>query len=213
MLTALGGLGVALQAEPQRRQHPGDRPVRDWMPHCGQRPRQVARRLGRPHQQRHRIPTRLWVHQRLQPCEQSRVGLGQLLTAATRAPHPNSRPRIARKLPDPTGNRVRMRPSGLRDRLDPTRPSSAASEPNMRRRCRSSKCGRSTAYLCPTDSVTRTLSAIAQQYDPQSGKPRLFRRVSLGWPTIAATASWRLGGTDAVDGRASSGAKRMVESG
>src|SRR5665811_1283202 len=27
MLAAFGGLGVALQAEPQRRQHPGDRPV------------------------------------------------------------------------------------------------------------------------------------------------------------------------------------------
>src|SRR5674476_72017 len=66
--------------------------------------------------------------------------------------------------------------------LIPPRPSSAASEPNMRRRCRSSRCGRSTAYLRPTDSATRTLSAIAQRYDPQSRKPRLFRRVSLGEP-------------------------------
>src|SRR5674476_1318715 len=58
--------------------------------------------------------------------------------------------------------------------LIPPRPSSAASEPNRRRRCRSSRCGRSTAYLRPTDSATCMLSAIAQRYDPQTGKPRLF---------------------------------------
>lgn len=33
VLAALGDLGVALQAEPQRAQHPGHRPVRDRMPH------------------------------------------------------------------------------------------------------------------------------------------------------------------------------------
>ena len=119
MLIAFGGLGVALQAEPERGQHPGDRPVRDGMPYGGQRPCQVAGRLRRPHQQRHRISPSLGVHQRLQPCEQPRVGLRQLLTAAARASHPSSRLRITRKLPDSTGNGVWMRPRRLRDRLDP----------------------------------------------------------------------------------------------
>ena len=51
--------------------------------------------------------------------------------------------------------------------LIPPRPSSAAYEPNIRRRCRSSRCGRSTAYLRPTDSATPT-----QGPDPLSCKRR-----------------------------------------
>ena len=41
-VAAFGGLGVALQTEPQRYQHPGHGPVRNRMPHCGQHPGQVA---------------------------------------------------------------------------------------------------------------------------------------------------------------------------
>ena len=122
MLIAFGGLGVALQTEPQRPQHSRHRPIRDRMPHRGQRPGQVTGRLGRPHQQRHRIPTRLGVHQRLQARHQFRIGLGQPLAATASGPHPNSGLRVARQLPNPPCDGVRMSTRRLRDSLDPTPP-------------------------------------------------------------------------------------------
>src|SRR5665647_3798303 len=52
VLVAFGGLGIALQAEPQRRQHPGHRPVRDRMPcrgrHSGQVPRLSLIHISEP---------------------------------------------------------------------------------------------------------------------------------------------------------------------
>ena len=46
--------------------------------------------------------------------------------------------------------------------LIPPRPNCWASTPNSSRRCRSSRCGRSTAYLHATDSAASSTSAIAQ---------------------------------------------------
>jgi hypothetical protein len=64
VLAALGDLGVGLQAEPLRAQHPRDRPVRHPMPAAGQRVGQVTGRLRRPHQRRLRISAGLRIDQR-----------------------------------------------------------------------------------------------------------------------------------------------------
>ena len=66
MLTTLSHLRIRLQTETQVTQHLGDRTVRHPMTRLGQRRSQVPRRLRRPHQQRHRIPPGLRIHQRLQ---------------------------------------------------------------------------------------------------------------------------------------------------
>ena len=64
VLATLGDLGVGLQAEPLRAQHPGHRPVGHRMPAGGERVGEVAGRLRRPHQRRLRIPAGLRVDQR-----------------------------------------------------------------------------------------------------------------------------------------------------
>ena len=91
------------------------------MPRSGQRTGQVPGRLGRPHQQRHRIPTSLRIHQRLQ---RARPTPGRS-TASFLRPPPGARTRTAGSaipcdLTHPTGDRVRMHPGRRRDRLDPT---------------------------------------------------------------------------------------------
>jgi hypothetical protein len=63
--------------------------------------------------------------------------------------------------------------------LIPPRPSSAASEANIRRRCRSSGCESSTAYRRPTDSTTCTLSPVGQRYDPSDPETSVMTTLVL----------------------------------
>jgi len=120
VLSTFGDLGVGLQAEALRTQHPCHRAVRHCMAQLGQRIGQVLGRLGRPHQQRHRIAPRLGIHQRLELGRELRVGLGQLLATATGGAHPA--PRLGRTLhlAHPTGHRIGMDTGRVRHRLHPT---------------------------------------------------------------------------------------------
>ena len=163
MLAALGDLGVALQAEPQAGQHPGHRPVRDRMTGRRQRPGQVPGRLRRPHQRRHRVSAGLRVDQRLQLRRQVRVGAGQFPAPPAGRPDPGRRPGHAIRLADPRAMVSGCTPVAPATALIPPRPSSRASAPSSRRRCRSSRCGRSTAYFRAADSA-----ASARASQPQT---------------------------------------------
>ena len=122
VLAALGDFGVALQAEAHFAQHPCHRPVRDPVPHRGQRAGQLPGRLGRPHQQRHRITAGGRIDQRPQVGDQLGVGLGQLLAPATGRTHPARRLRLPGCLTDTTRDGVWMHPGRCGDRLDPAPP-------------------------------------------------------------------------------------------
>src|SRR5664279_3684328 len=82
VLLALDGLGVALQAVAQAVQQLAHAHVADRMPVAGQGIGEVPRRLGRPPQRRHRVPSRDRVDQSLQRCRQPGVGFGQGLAPA-----------------------------------------------------------------------------------------------------------------------------------
>ena len=119
---ALGGLGVALQAEAfflqQLRHRVGPGPV----PLPGQLGGQVPQRQGRPPQRRLRVPPRAGARQRQQRRAQPRVGVGQLLAAPARPPGPAQRLPAGLSAPPPQPPRSPAHPRRPGHRLDPAMP-------------------------------------------------------------------------------------------
>src|SRR5689334_17854614 len=103
---------------------------------------------------------------------------GSFSVAGLRPP-PGARTRPARSTPPSSSRTPRATVSGCTPvatatALIPPRPSSAASAPSTRRRCRSSKYGRSTAYRRATESETCASLAIAQTVGPPERKTYLI---------------------------------------
>ncbi len=116
---ALDGLGVALQAEPLRPQQVPDGVGADPVTLAGQLGRQVAGRLGRPPQRRHRITPLLRLHQGQQRRAQPRIQIGGPLAAAARPPRPAQRLRAGIQLTDAQRHRGLADPGGPGHQPDP----------------------------------------------------------------------------------------------
>jgi hypothetical protein len=109
----LDGLGVALQAEPLVPQQVPDRVRGDLMALPGQLIREIAGRLRRPPQRRHRITPLLRLDQGQQRRAQPRIRIGGPLAAPARPPRPAQRLTAGLQLVDAQGHR------GLADRRGP----------------------------------------------------------------------------------------------
>lgn len=72
----------------------------------------------------------------------------------------------ALQLPHAPRNGFGMHAGGLGNRLDPTRPILWASAPSSRRRCFSSGCARSVAYLDAAESATPDMPVIITTVPP-----------------------------------------------
>ena len=119
---ALDGLGVALQAEPLGPQQVTDGVGGDLVALAGQLGRQVAGRLRRPPQRRHRVAPLLRLHQRQQRREQPRVQVSGPLAAAARPPHPAQRLRPGIQLIHAQRHRGLADPGGPGHQPDPAMP-------------------------------------------------------------------------------------------
>ena len=116
---ALDGLGVALQAEPLRPQQVADGVGADPVALAGQLVRQVAGRLRRPPQRRHRITPLLRLDQGQQRRAQPGIQVGGLLAAPARPARPAQRLGAGIQLIDPQGHRGLADPGGPGHRPDP----------------------------------------------------------------------------------------------
>ena len=107
------------------------------------------------------------------------VGLAQPLAtmpgARTRRCRPAGRLGLRPRAP-PRAKVPGCAPVASATAFTPPRPSSAASVPSSSRRCRSSRCGRNTAYRQAKDSATRPLSARHSRSAARRPPLRLFSR-------------------------------------
>ena len=121
VLLALDGLGVGLQAVPQRSgQQPPDAVVGDPVPLASQFPGQIAGRLGSPPQPGHRIAPGLRPGQRVQRIQQRWIGLRERHPPpAGPARTPRHRVRARLQLLHPGGHRYPRHPGRLGHQRDP----------------------------------------------------------------------------------------------
>ena len=116
---ALEGLGVALQAEPLGPQQVADRVRGDLAALAGQLARQVAGRLRRPPQRRHRVAALVRLYQGQQRREQPRVQVSGPFAAPARPPDPAQRLRAGIQLVGAKRHRGLTDPRGPRHQPDP----------------------------------------------------------------------------------------------
>ena len=122
VLTALGGLGVGLQAVAPLAQQPAGHDIADRVAPVPQCPGQRADRFGGPPQRRHRIAPGHGIDQRLERRNQVLVAILGAFTAATGSTGPTqTRPGSVGSFLATPANRVRRDPARLGDYRDPTR--------------------------------------------------------------------------------------------
>jgi hypothetical protein len=119
---ALDGLGVALQTEPFFPQQVTDSVGADPVPPGGQLRRQLAGRLRRPPQRRHRITPLLRLDQGQQRRAQPRIQIGRPLASPARPASPAQRPGAGVQFRDAQGDRGLADPRGPGHHPDPAMP-------------------------------------------------------------------------------------------
>src|SRR5664280_2116488 len=133
VLGAFQRLGVALQAVPGLMQQPLDQRRRHPEPLGSQLNRQGPQRLRRPPQRRHRITTRLRLHQGIQRLHQTRLQHLRALTPPTRGPRPVNlhRLRVIQLITAPT-HRIARNPCSRSNNRHPAAPelTSLHTQPN-----------------------------------------------------------------------------------
>jgi len=156
---ALDGLGVPLQAEPLLPQQIPDDVGAHPVTLAGQLRRQLAGRLGRPPQRRHRITPLLRFNQGQQSRAQPRVQVsGPLAAPARRARPSGSAPESSSSTPsDTVASRTPAAPATSRM---PPCPSARASAPISSRRCRSSRCGKIARNFAASTSPVTSMAPI-----------------------------------------------------
>ena len=134
VLTALGGLGVSLQAVAPLAQQPAGHDIADHVAPLPQRPGQRADRFGGPPQRRHRIAPGHGIDQRLERRNQVLVAILGAFTAATGSTGPTrTRPGPAASL-RPWRTVSAATPHASATIATPPGPNSAASAPSHNRR-------------------------------------------------------------------------------
>src|ERR1035441_5321662 len=131
MILALTRLLVGVQPIAEALEQLPDRPITNLVPGRRQRPRELLQALRGPPQRRHRIPTRIRIHQPLKIPQQRRIGHRQPRTPRPPTTDlPRLQPHTLPQLLDPTLHRVLRDPRRTRNRSNPATPT----RPSLTRR-------------------------------------------------------------------------------
>ena len=187
VLTALGGLGVSLQAVAPLAQQPAGHDIADHVAPLPQRPGQRADRFGGPPQRRHRIAPGHGIDQRLERRNQVLVAILGAFTAATGSTGPTrTRPGPARQLLCDPGEPCPPRPRTPR-RLSRPHPDPTRQPP----------LPATTAAETPTNAVAapRTAEQPSQPnppYHKSSAQNRRKRHYFIAGPYVESGCQLRL---------------------